>query len=216
VKRNVVVLAVCILAVASAADPLAAAASQRSRAEVYTLEGLGALPGVAGCGCLGLGFAFVGAMAAWGIDDPGQNPGGALVGFSLALVSAAALPAAAGFGTAWAGRELGEDGSTGWAIGGAYAGLPLAVGAIALGVYVGNSGQYGHSHLDIPIYVLAGLTIPVGAVVGYNLSIERQAGPYQPGLGNRLELPGVALTSVRLPDHSVEYGVKVQLAGLRF
>jgi hypothetical protein len=177
-----------------------------SRAEVYALEGLGALPGIAGCGCLGLGFAFVAIAASWG----GGSPGTVLGAFSLELVSVAVLPAAAAWGTVSVGEKLGEAGSRGWAIGGAYAGLPLAVGAIALGVYVGNSPSNGHSHWDIPIWVLGGLAVPVGAVVGYNLGAPSNS------VGGRLQVPAVALTSVELPDHSVEYGVKVQLAGLRF
>ena len=62
--------------------------------------------------------------------------------------------------------------------------------------------------------LLGGLAIPAGAVVGYNVGVSREAPPFH--FGSRLQMPGVALTSVRLPDHSVEYGVKVQLAGLRF
>jgi hypothetical protein len=212
VKLKTGVLVVCCLAVASA-DPLVAAAQQRSRAGVYALEGLGALPGIAGCGGLAMGFAFVALMAEWGNDDPGQNPGAVLGASSLALVSVAVLPAAAAWGTAGVGERLGEHGSTGWAIGGAYAGLPVAVGSIALGAVVANSTRpwfRSTSYCGVPFYVLGGLAIPVGAVAGYNLGAPSKM------VGARLQPPSVALTSVRLPDHSVEYGVKVQLAGLRF
>jgi hypothetical protein len=70
--------------------------------------------------------------------------------------------------------------------------------------------------VGIPFYVVGGLAIPVGAVVGYNRSVEREGGSDQPSFGARLQVPAVALTCAELPDHSVEYGVKVQLAGLRF
>jgi MFS family permease len=169
------------------------------------------LPGIAGCGCLGLGFGFAAFLISWGNDNPGQNPGWTAVALSMALVSGAVLPAAAGYGTARVGRAIGEDGSTGWAIGGAYAGLPLAIGGIALGELVGDSPGHGdQSPWRYPIYVLAGLAIPTGAVVGYNLGAPSNS------VGGRLQPPGVALTSVELSDHSVEYGLKVQLAGLRF
>jgi MFS family permease len=207
-SKPVLCAVVCLVAVT--APQLQA--QERSRAQVYALEGLGALPGIAGCGCLALGFASVGLMAAWGNDNPGQNPGWTAAAFSLALVSAAALPTAAAYGTARVGRALGEDGSTGWAIGGAYAGLPVAVGAIVLGVAASEADprRTHTSYWGVPLYVLGGLAIPVGAVVGYNLGAPSHT------VGGRLQPPGVALTSAELPDHSVEYGVKIQLAGLRF
>jgi hypothetical protein len=207
----VLITVICLVTTAAAQQALPGAESQKPRAVVWALEGLGALPGVAGCGCLGLGFGFVGLMAWWGNDNPGQNPGMAAGAYSLALVSAAALPAAAAYGTARVGGALGEKGSMGWAIVGAYAGLPVAAGAVALGVHVMNDPHgWDIPGLGIPLYVLGGLAIPVGAVVGYNLGTPSN------GMGGRLQPPGVALASVRLPNHSVEYGVKVQLAGLRF
>ena len=154
-KRRFVLIAVACLLTVTATQ---LQAQERSRAEVYALEGLGVLPGVAGCGCLGLGFGYASFLISWGNDNPGQNPGWTAVAYSMALVSVAALPAAAGYGTARVGRAIGEDGSTGWAIGGAYAGLPLAVGGIALGIIVGNSPGHGdQSPWRITIYVLAGL-----------------------------------------------------------
>lgn len=207
-KSKLVSIAVCCM-LAAAAPHLQA--QERSRAGAYALEGLGALPGMAGCGCLGLGFGFAAFLISWGNDNPGSNPGWTAVASSMALVSAAALPGAAGYGTARVGRAIGEDGSTGWAIGGAYAGLPLTIGGIALGNFVGNSPGHGdQSPWRYPIYVLAGLAIPTGAVVGYNL------GAPSTGVGGRLQPPSLALNCVELSDHSVEYGVKVQLVGLRF
>jgi len=70
--------------------------------------------------------------------------------------------------------------------------------------------------IRIPAYVLGGLAVPVGAVVGYNLGVPRETGPFGSHYRGRVGLPAVALTSTELPDHSVEYGVKVQFAGLRF
>jgi hypothetical protein len=188
---------------------------QRSRVEAYALEGLGALPGFAGCGCLAVGFGAVAFMAAWG----GASKGAVAGAVSLELVSVAVLPAAAAWGTVSVGERLGEHGSTGWAIGGAYTGLAAGAGAIALGAIVANSthprvGVTTYWH--VPFFVLGYLAVPVGAVVGYNLGAKREPGPSRPGLGGRLELPTVALAGTELPDHSVEYGVKVQLAGLRF
>jgi hypothetical protein len=121
------------------------------------------------------------------------------------------LPAVAAIGTAQVGGVLGEDGSTGWAIGGAYAGAAVGTGLGFLGYYVGSrtNGLVG-----IPFYVVGGLTIPAGAVAGYNLGIKREVPSH--AFGDRLDAPFVALTNVELPDHSVEYGVRVQLASLRF
>jgi len=151
-----------------------------------------------------MGFVIAGFWADFGMDNPGQNPRAVAVAYSLALVSAAALPAAAGYGTVRVGEELIEDGSKGWAFGGAYAGA-LALGSLGFlyrqvgGAFIGSA---------------AGSM--VGAVVGYNLGGRREAGGYGLGFGGRLQPPGVALTCKELPDHSVEFGMKVQLAGLRF
>jgi hypothetical protein len=207
-SRLVLSAIVCVLAVTAPHVQ----AQERSRAEAYALEGLGVLPGAACCGCLGYGFALAAFLIDWNNDNPGlANQGWVAVAGSLALVSVAAVPAAAGFGTARVGRAIGENGSTGWAIGGAYAGVPVAIGGFALGQFVGNSpGNGNESPWRFPIFVLAGLAIPTGAVVGYNLGAPSKS------VGSRLEPPAVALTSVELPDHSMAYGVKVQLAGLRF
>ena len=199
-SRSVLCVVVCF--VAASASHLQA--QERSRAEAYALEGLGALPGIAGCGCLGMGFVIAGFWADFGMDNPGQNPRAVAVAYSLALVSAAALPAAAGYGTVRVGEELIEDGSKGWAFGGAYA------GALALGSLGFLYRQVGGAFIGSAAGSMA------GAVVGYNLGAVRAPGPYQPGFGGRFWSPGVALTSIELPDHSVEYGLKVQLAGLRF
>ena len=198
-------------------------AEERSRAGVCALEGLGALGGiVCGTGC-GLSALVVGLL----VEHPpyivyygsSGDPSGAAIFYGLAAVCAAATPAAAAYGTCRAGEALGEQGSRAWAFRGAYWGIPAAAGIAALGVAVGYAADPrsgGASYSSYPFYVLAGLAIPAGAVLGYNLGASRESGPFEPGFGGRLQPPGVALTSVELPDHSVEYGLKVQLAGLRF
>jgi hypothetical protein len=85
---------------------------------------------------------------------------------------------------------------------------------MALGVAIENSvrRRYRRStDWDVPFTVLSGLAIPVGSVVGYNLGA-----PSRSHIGSRLELPAVGLTGIERPDRSVDCGVKVQLAGLRF
>jgi MFS family permease len=210
-KSKLVLLVVCCLALASAADSLSSAAPQRSRAEVYALEGLGALPGIAGCGCLAAGIGYIGFAAALSqafSEDPNPEVGSvAMAAICVAAVSAAALPAAAAYGTAKVGAELGESGSQGMAYGGAYAGAVVGTALALLGGYVaGRTSDLA----SIPFYVVGGLAVPAGAVVGYNLGTPAKS------VGGRLQVPNVALTGVELPDHSVEYGVKVQLAGVRF
>jgi hypothetical protein len=216
-KSKCVPIVVVFLLGLAAAQVQSGGEVQPSRAEVYVLEGLGALPGVAGCGCLGLCFAYAGLAMWWGNDNPGQDGGSAAVAYSLALVSAAASPAAAAYGTFRVGEALGERRSVVGAVLGAYAGLPLAVGAIALGVRIMNDPHAPDlPGVAVPLYVLGALAIPVGSVVGYNMGTRGEPGTSRPGLGGRLELPAIALAGTELPDHSVEYGVKVQVAGLRF
>jgi hypothetical protein len=208
-KTKLVLLAVGFLLSTAVADTLSVRKPQLSRVGAYTLEGLGALPGMAGCYCLGVGFGAIAFMNAW---SGGSKKGAVFVGaVSLSAVSLALLPPTAAWGTISVGERLGEHGSRGWAIGGAYAGLAVAVGSMASGVAIDNSlrhrtGRYWY----VPFLVLSGLAVPVGSVVGYNLGAPSHS------VGGRLQSPSVALTGVELPDHSVEYGVKVQVAGLRF
>jgi len=129
-----------------------------------------------------------------------------MVTAGVALVSAAALPAAAASGTIRVGARLGEAGSEPWAFGGAYAGAVVGTGL----VYLGSRTK---SEAGVPFYVAGMLAIPAGAVVGYNLGTGRGVGR---NLAGRFEPPGLTFTSVVRDDHAVEYGVEVQLAGLRF
>ncbi len=208
--RAVVIAVACLLSVGRAQVPRGGE-SWISRAGAYTLEGLGALPGMAGCYCMGVGFGAIAFMNAW---SGGSKKGAVFVGaVSLSAVSLALLPPTAAWGTISVGERLGRHGSRGWAIGGAYAGLAVGVGSMASSVAIANyslrhrTGRYWY----VPFIVLSGLAVPLGSVVGYNLGA-----PSRSHIGSRLELPAVALTSAELPDHSVEYGVKVQLARLTF
>lgn len=213
-SKLVFVLVALLLVTAAAEIPFGGEEVRRARAEVYALEGLAAFGGLVGCGCLGAGGAAVllivgGAeLGANGGYERG-NPYVVGAGVGVALASAAAMPAAAGYGATKVGERLGEYGSTGWAVGGAYVGTAVGLGFVGLGVAANR-----HQAASIPLYVLGGLSIPTGAVLGYNLGPKREA--LRPMLWGRLQPPGVALTGAKLPDHSVEYGVKVQLAGLRF
>jgi hypothetical protein len=209
--KLVVIAVVCLLGLAAAQVPWGGE-SERSRAQVYALEGLGALGGVAcaaGCGGAALGVALIGA---WGsMDSPAPTSAVTMVGACLAYVCAAALPAASGYGVAKAGEGLGEDGAQVWATVGAYIGAPIALGALAFGGNIAADGYGRRAYWSVPVYVLGVLAIPAGAVVGYNLGA-----PSRSHIGSRLQLPAMALTSTRPPDRQVEYGVRVQLAGLRF
>jgi hypothetical protein len=178
----------------------------RSPAEVYALEGLGAFS-------VAIPFACCGGVAlAYVLDAPPASPDRA--GLAVAAASAVALPVAAGFGAIGAGNRLGEFGSKGWAIGGAYAGAIAGAGLAIVGFYLAERTE--DYVTGLPFYIAGGLAVPAGAVVGYNSGVVRGAGPYGPDYGGRFRLPALALTSAELRDHSIEYGVKVQLAGLRY
>jgi hypothetical protein len=214
-SKFVLIAVVLLVAVATAQVPETDVPQKpkKSRALVYTLEGLGALGGVAGCGCLTVGPLGVVLVVNLGFESYNAPPWAGPMTYAAicaAAVSAAALPAAAGYGAAKAGEWLGEDGSRGWAIVGAYAGTVVGAGLVAYGVYAGPQDL----ELGIPFYVVGGLAIPTGAVVGYNLGPKPVTASR--AFEERIQLPRAILTSAELPDHSVEYGVKVQLAGLRF
>jgi hypothetical protein len=215
ILRSKVVLIAVIILVATLQVP--AQAQERSRAQVYALEGLGALGGCVGSGCLAVGG--VAMFVAAGEQYSSGEQALAVVGLSVLAVSAAVMPAAAGYGAANVGDRLGEYGSLAGAIGGAYVGAVVGAG-LSYGLASASSqtdepqAWTDWAHTLAP--VVAALAANVGAVVGYNLGAPHETGPFGSRNRGRLELPAVALTSAKRPDRSVEYGVKVQLAGLRF
>jgi MFS family permease len=176
---------------------------ERPRAEVYTLEGLGALGGVTGCALVGFGGLVLsasvmpGAMYAWPL----------MVG-----AVAIAAPVAAGLATDRVGRLLKEDGSKKSAIIAAFVSLAPAAGLGLLGYYV--SDNRGSRWVSTPLFALAVTLVPAGATVGYNLTTTgaKSIGSVR----DRLEPPGIALTRFQRDDGVVGYGVKLQLAAVRF
>jgi len=208
--KLVLVAVVCLVATAGAQVPWHEQ-PRKPRALVYALEGLGALSGAAPCAGLGLGATGVALVLGVSFDPAAeQDKTGAYLALCVGAVAVAAGPACAGYGAAKVGEQLGEDGSTGWSIGGAYLGTAVAAGLISAGVVVSRP------EVSIPLCVLGGFCLPAGAVLGYNLGIPRESWPLQLGSGGRLRFPEVALTGAELPDRTVELGMKVQLAGLRF
>jgi hypothetical protein len=187
-RKSVCLMLVVSIVAGAAAQDLWHDGSTRPSARDYAAEAGGALLGGA---LVGAGTAVVLGVAGFFVLF---NPSGASGGeqgegaFIGALVGAAlGYPFGCGLGTTIAGRSKYADGNVGGAYTGAYIGCLLPL--------IGS---------------------PIGAVIGYNTGNSRETGPF--GLHRRysLELPAVALTSAELPDHSVEYGVKVQVAGLRF
>jgi hypothetical protein len=208
-RSKVVLIAVCLLSAAEAQVPWGGE-SERSRAQVYALEGLGALGGSVGCSCVGAGVVGLLGWAGgvFNSDDEWAILGLVTIASPVLSVTAAVLPAATAYCAIRAGDQLGENGSEGRAYGGAYLGAVVGIGLVALGSCVGTLTR---DFVGMPFYVVGGLAIPIGAVVGYNRGATSRS-----DFGSRLQPPAVALTSVELPDHSVEYGVKFQLAGLKF
>lgn len=214
VKSKLVLITVVCLAAAAAAQQLRQEAPQRSRARVYVLEGLGALGGTLGCGCLGAGAAVLllaEGMNRYSTFEPGSDQL-YVASVGVGLLTLVAAPAAVAQGAVLVGKKLGEDGSRSQAFVCAYAGEAVGAGLVVLGF--GTIGATNKPGWAVPLFVAGALAMPAGAVYGYNTGVRREAPAH--GFEGRLELPAVALTGVELPDHSVEYGVKVQLAGLRF
>jgi hypothetical protein len=185
----------------------------RPRAQVYALEGLGALGGFAGAaaseGYVGLLAGLVLAGPDWLGSGVGYDKVRDVWALVMLGVGAVAIPATTGYVTSRVGERIGESGTQTWAIAGAYAGVPVAAGLVLLGVGLSSKTRAA----PVPLYVLGGLAIPAGAVVGYNLGIKRDAPLH--GSRVRFEAPSVGLTRVEQPDRSLEYGVKVQLVGLK-
>ena len=125
-SKAVLIAVVCLLSVTQAQD-LWGGESERSRAEVYALEGLGALGGALCCSSCGGSALLVAASLLEGRDFH-DAIGLAAPAYFAAAVAAAVLPAATAYGTIKVGAKLGEGGSRGWTYGGAYAGALVGTG----------------------------------------------------------------------------------------
>jgi hypothetical protein len=205
-KTIVVLLAIsCVLSLGTAQtfgfEP------QGSQEPSYLLEGLGGLAGLgAGAVCgvaAALGFGYA---TAWATHDGWAGLGAAYV---TTLACGLALPACAGYGVTKVVSNTDDERSPAGAYIGAYAGLPVAIGICLLGSVIS-----GHNSTATTTAAVVGtLAIPAGAVVGYNLSSKRETRLY----GNRrVGLPLVMLDRVERSDRSTEYGVRVQLASVKF
>jgi hypothetical protein len=221
-KPTFVTLAVCcMLATAQDTDSLSREARVRPRLLVYAAEfgaGLGTfvLGEVAGGGAGYVGTFMLAYSLMAGIA--GRSVIGVPIGAAGMAIAAAGVgmvvgaTGGSGLFVARVGDGWAEGGSKVAAVEGAYAGVVPGAGIAYTGFRLAYSRHNGW--LGLPFYVLGVFCVPAGATVGYNLSIARK--PVSSSLGMRLESPGLTFISTELPDHSVEYGVKVQLAGLRF
>lgn len=206
-KTIVVLVVIGSLLSLGAAQPFWPA-SARPGLGVYVVEGLGGLAGVGAGAACGAAVAFgVWELYAAVVPHAGLDALGAA--FVSLLVCGAALPACAGYGVSKVGENADEDGSTAGAYIGAYAALPVAIGIGVLGGVTHNSAA------TIAAVTAATLTIPAGAVIGYSWNSGR--GADEPTFfGHRLGLPAVAFDRVERGGHVAEYGVRVQLANVKF
>ena len=183
--------------------------SQRPNAGAYVLEGLGGVAGLGAGAACGVAVTY-GVTVLYVAANPTGLDALGVAGVTL-LACGAALPACAGYGVSAVGDNMTEGGgSSAGAYVGAYAALPVA---ILLGVLGSNART---SEGNVTGLVLGALTVPAGAVVGYNWPSGQSAGIYGTRLDGRIELPVVALDQVVRDDRTTEYGVKVQLASVRF
>lgn len=221
-KRCMAIVVCCCLVAAAPAQEVSG--PRRSRAAVYGGEFAAALGGTVVCAAAGvalvgagltltctyllLGLLFEAAGAPWPGWPVAAGLGIAVVGGGGAVLLA---PYASGM-LAWrAGREMGEKGARWGSVGGAYAALPVAAGLVVVGI---RTADPLHKERSWPFYVAAGLAIPAGATIGYNLSSE----PLRASAtaGGRVLSPSVTLTRVDQPDGSVSVGVSLRLLDLRF
>ena len=191
---------------------------QGSHEHEYLLEGLGGVAGFAvGTGCaVGLGVGVASALY-----DPRETGllanfdaavGGVIAGCALGLT----VPAWTGYGVSKVGDAMDACGSAGGAVAGAYIAGPVAIGIGLLGYWVSHRNYEYRPDVFIPALVLGALTIPTGAVIGYNWHSGREPGLYGARLKGRLGMPLVMLDRVERTDRSTGYGVRVQLASVNF
>lgn len=135
-------------------------------------------------------------------------PGAALMGagFTTALCS----PACGAYAVSAVGSGWREGGTLNGAAVGAYVGLIPGAGIGYVGYCL--TGAW-NTWANVPFYAVGAACVAAGATIGYNLSIPKTSAVG--GLGERLQPPGITFTSVEHLDHSVEYGVKVQLVTIR-
>jgi hypothetical protein len=207
-KTLVVLLVGCVLSLGTA--QIGRMDSQPSGGGTYLLEGLGGAVGLGAGAVCGVAAAFgVGMMYSATVPNAGW---GALNAAGVALLACgAALPACAGYGVNQVGGGMTEGGgSSAGAYIGAYIALPVAVGLVALGQASETSAG------TVAGWSLGALAIPTGAVVGYNWPSGREPGLHGARIDSRIGPPVVALDRVVRDDRTTEYGVRVQLASVRF
>jgi hypothetical protein len=221
-RSRFVLLAVgCLLATAGAADSLSVEVPAHPRLQVYATEfgaGLGTfvLGEVAGGGAGYVGTFMLAYSLMAGIA--GRAVIGVTIGAAGMVIAAAGVgmvvwaPGASGLFVARVGDRWAEGGSKVAAIEGAYAGVVPGAGIAYTGLRLAYSRHNGW--LGLPLYVLGVFCVPAGATVGYNLSVHRK--PLSISLEKRLEPPELTFTSIEGPDHTLGYGVKIRLAGLKF
>ena len=195
------VMAVLMVLQFAGAQELPSEVTKRPRGQVYAAEFAAGFGGfvVAGVGGAALFMYYLLPFAS-------SRP------VLVAMPALVVAPAAGGLLVSQIGRNLHEQGSEGLAVVGAYAGL-VPGAAIGYGGYRVTNG-FANAWLAVPFCVAAVGCVAGGATLAYN-----SAPPMTEATGfldQRIEPPGLTFTSVELPDHSVEYGVKVQLARLRF
>ena len=174
--------------------------TQRPRGQVYASEFAAGFGGVVVAGVGGAAM-FMYYLLPFAVSRP----------LLVAMPSLVVAPAAGGLLVGQVGRNLHEQGSEMLAVLGAYAGL-VPGAAIGYGGYRITNG-FASAWLAVPFCVAAVGCVAGGATLGYNSAPTTEATGF---LDQRLEPPGLTFTSVELPDHSVEYGVKIQLASIRF
>jgi hypothetical protein len=195
----VTVLAVLLTAALGAADTVVTKRTCRPPGwGPIAAEAGGGLVGGAIVGAGGLGAGLGLSLALFGPMEP-LEPGLLVTG----ACAAAGVSLGTTIGTCVVGRACDQNGR--W--------VPTFLGALA-GTIVGVPAFLLGERAFKPLLLVGPLLPVTGAVLGYNLSARRGIPPSRSGV--RLQPPCLALTGVELPDHSVEYGVKVQLAGLRF
>jgi hypothetical protein len=222
-KSFLVPLAVCcVLVTLAAADTLSVEMPERPRLQVHATEfgvGLGVFAVAAPIG-VAISYGAVAAtvwcmvgslfMEAKGLDGALLFAAGMVVAPFAATV--AVVPGLCAEAVFRVGERLTRGGQRLPAFVGAYVGVVPCAG-IALGGRALAQAKRD-DWLGLPFYILAAACVPLGATVGYNLSVRRESG--HGFLDNRAAPPSLTFTRTELPDRTVAYGVKLQLAGLRF
>ena len=164
-----------------------------------------------GCGTLvGFSYMVLVQLLVMGAQDPASTTSGFV---AWCAPPVALVVVSTGTGTYLSGRTLHQGGTLVGAMLGSLAGAAVG-GAIAFGgYYLAEKRSYKAAYALCPVGLVC---MPVGSVLGYNLSRRRAPDKVKQSLEYRLLLPAAGLAWERTSESSTALKISLRVVGARF